>query len=478
MPLSTLPSDPSRPVRPRRPASRPASRPPSRPVRALVALLAMMVALAALLAPVGDARAQATRWTQPELEQLLAPIALYPDALLSQVLMASAYPAEVRLAADWLRRNPTFKDKGDAAVRAVDDQPWDASVRSMVAFPSALELMDSNPDWTQAVGDAFIAQRADTMTAVQALRTRAQLAGNLQSNERWTVSQEDRTIVINNPAPQVVYVPSYNPTVVYGPWPYPTYPPMYLPPPPGYYVGTAFASGIAFGVGIAVTNAIWGGFNWGGNDVNINVNNFNNIHVNNKQNYVRTGNSWEFDRTHRRDVPMNDPKSRDRVQKNATAQRDRDDFAGFDRDRAQRPATADAARPDRPDGRPSTGRPDGRPDARPATTPATTRPGTRPSPDQGAFEGLDRPDRERPSIDRGEAALGRPAPGRPAVPSTRPVPTPNVPAKPAPTSRPAPAPRPEPSARPAPRPQPGARPAPSSRPMPAGRPAHGGGRGR
>jgi hypothetical protein len=457
------------------PSARTASRRPRAPAPGagawLRALLACVALLAVLAAPAGDARAQSSRYTQPELEQLLAPIALYPDALLAQVLMASAYPAEVRLAADWLRRNPTFKDKGDAAVRAVDDQPWDPSVRSLVAFPSVLELMDANPDWTQQVGDAFIEQRTETMSAVQALRTRAQLAGNLQSNERWTVSQEDRTIVINNPAPQVVYVPSYNPTVVYGTWPYPVYPPVYLPPPPGYYVGTALASGIAFGVGIAVTNAIWGGFNWGRNDVNINVNHFNNIHVNNTQNYLRAGNSWQFDRTHRRDVPIGDRASRDRVQKQAVSHRDRNDYAGFDRDRPQRPGQPDPARPARPDGRPAIDRPEGRPAVdRPAQRPAVPdrRPAPRPA-DDGAFEGLDRPDRERPSIDRGQAALSRPSTGGP---SARPSPRPARPAPgPGPAARPAPAPRPASSARPAPRPQPAARPMPAARPAAAPRPA-------
>ncbi|RPH44256.1 MAG: DUF3300 domain-containing protein [Burkholderiales bacterium] len=410
-------------------------------LRRIAAFAVVCFALAGLAAPAGDLRAQ-TRYTQPELEQLLAPIALYPDSVLAQVLMASAYPAEIGLAADWLRRNPTFKDKGDAAVRAVDNQPWDPSVRSLVAFPQVLDLLDANPDWTQQVGDAFIDQRPDVMSAVQALRLKAQLAGNLQSNDKLTVVSEDRTILIQTPSPQVVYVPSYNPTVVYGAWPYPTYPPIYLPPPPGYYVGTALASGIAFGVGIAVTNAIWGGFNWGGNDVNINVNNFNSIHVNNKQNYLRTGNTWEYDASHRRDVPRNDRASRDRVQKSAVAARDRNDLVAQERDRQQ------ASTRDRPGAaqRPgSAGRPDPQ---RPAPRPAV--------PDRGAFEGLERPGQDRPAIDRSQAA--RPQPG------ARPVPSP--------AARPAPRPTAPTAARPAPRPAPAARPAPA--PRPAARPAGGG----
>lgn len=427
----------------------------SRP-RATGWCVAILLGLMLVLLPGHEAKAQSTNFTQPELEQLLAPIALYPDDVLAQVLMASAYPAEVAQAADWLRRNPTFKDKGDAAVRAVDNQPWDPAVRSMVALPQVLEMMDANPDWTTQVGDAFITQRAETMSAVQALRLKAQLAGSLQSNERLTYSTQDRTILIQNPNPQVVYVPTYNPTVVYGPWPYVAYPPVYLPPPPGYYVGAALATGIAFGVGIAVTNAIWGGFDWGRNDVNININNFNNVHINNKQTYVRGNGKWDYDPSHRRDVPVSSRESRERVQKAAIDTRDRGDYAGFDRDRPSpaRPGGGDA-------------RPGSRPDPqRPAGGGATARPATRPAvPDRGAFEGIDQPGRERPSIDRGQATATRPSP------SARPAPS-----RPEPSARPAPVPRPSPSARPAPRPAPAARPAPRPAPAarPAGRPAPGG----
>jgi hypothetical protein len=427
-----------------------------------MALATLCAALVGLSAPAADAQAQ-TRYTPPELEQLLAPIALYPDSVLAQVLMASAYPAEVQLAAEWLRRNPTFKDKGDAAVRAADDQPWDPSVRSLVAFPQVLDTLDANPDWTAQIGDAFIDQRPEVMAAVQALRVKAQLAGNLQSNDRLTVSSQDRTILIQTPNPQVVYVPSYNPTVVYGVWPYPTYPPVYLPPPPGYYVGSALASGIAFGVGIAVTNAIWGGFNWGGNDVNINVNNFNNVHINNQQNYLRTGNKWEYDASHRRDIPRNDRASRERVQKSAVTARDRNDLIASERDRPvaggrDRPVTGDRDRPvtgDRglPDGqRPDLQRPDSQ---RPAMRQATS--------DRGSFEGMDRPSRDRGAIDRGQAA--RPSP------AARPAPQPAA----RPAQQPAVRPAPQPAARPAPRPavQPAVRPA----PRPAARPVGGGGGG-
>jgi hypothetical protein len=427
------------------------------------ALASVLCALLTALTPAAPARAQPAAYTQAELEQALAPIALYPDALLAQVLIAASYPTEVWLAADWVQRNPQFKDQGDAAVRAVDNEQWDASVKSLVAFPQVLEMLDTHRDWTQQVGDAFVTQRAATMSAVQSLRVQADLAGNLQSTSQVTVVKEQNTIVIQPANPQVVYVPSYSPAFVYGTWPYPAYPPYYLPPPPGYYVGSAIATGIAFGIGLSITNAIWGGFDWRRNDVNININHFNNIHVNHRQNYPRDSNRWEHDRSHRGNVPYNDPVARERVQKTALGTHDRADHKGFER----------------PSG--------GRPDARPAPAAALsdrdrTRPGvpaTRPAvPDRGAFEGIDRPLGERPQIDRGQALANRPAPVRPTAETTRPAPTPAgrpaarpaaVPSRPTPPpARPAP-PTARPAARPAPRP---AAPRPAA-PRPAARPAAG-----
>lgn len=440
---------------------------PARGMRA--ALAGLVLAALMLLAsawPSGGARAQQAPapYTPQELEQMLAPVALYPDALLAQTLMACSYPAEVTMAADWLRRNPQWKDKGDDAVRAVDGQPWDASVRSLVAFPQVLEMLDAHPDWTLQVGTAFVTQQSDTMSAVQSLRVQAQLAGNLESNQQVKVVKQTQTIVIQPVNPQVIYVPTYDPTYVFNAWPYPAFPPYYLPPPPGYYVGSALAAGIAFGTGIAITNAIWGGFDWGRGDVNINVNNFNSIHVSNRENYLRNDGRWQHDKTHRRDVPLDDRASRERLKRTASNNRDRADFAGHDRD-PQRPA---GSRPavDRPAARPATpdrpapgarpGVPDG-PSARPAVDrPAPQRPATRPAvPDRGAFEGIDRPTRDRPT------AATRPAPS----PAARPAPAP----RPSPAARPAP--RPAPAARPAPRPAPSARPAPRPAARPAARPA-------
>ncbi|HTJ94084.1 MAG TPA: DUF3300 domain-containing protein [Pararobbsia sp.] len=233
-----------------------------------------------------------------QIDALTAPIALYPDALLAQVLMATTFPNDLMSAAAWSKQNP--KLQGDDAVRAVSATAWDPSVQSLVAFPQVLATMSQKPDWVQNIGQAFLAQPNDVMDSVQRLRNAAYKAGNLQTSQQQKVvvqpaatASAPQTIVIEQPSPQVVYVPSYNPTTVYGTWPYPSYPPVYMPPPPGYYVGTALMTGLAFGTGIAITNALWGGCDWGHNDVNVNVNRYNNINVNHRIDANRSTSSWD-----------------------------------------------------------------------------------------------------------------------------------------------------------------------------------------
>jgi hypothetical protein len=269
---------------------------------------------------------------------LLAPIALYPDSLLSQVLMASTYPADVAEAAQWSKAN---KDQqGDAAVKMIQDKPWDPSVQSLVAFPQILQVMGDQPDWVQKLGDAFLASSKDVLDAVQRLRTKAQSAGNLTSNEQQKVvveqaPQTQQTVIKIEPAqPETVYVPAYNPTVVYGAWPYPSYPPPYYPPPPYYYPGGALASGLAFGIGVAAVGSIWGGCNWGGGDVDINVNKYNNINSNRQI----SNNKFEHNSANRRGVPYADKASRDKfASKSVGNQSARNDYRGRDTGRdAQR----------------------------------------------------------------------------------------------------------------------------------------------
>ncbi len=235
------------------------------------------------------------------LDQLLAPIALYPDALLAQILMAATYPLEVVEAARWVQAYPYVT--GPQLEAAMQQQPWDPSVKSLTAFPQVLAMMNGKLDWTQKLGDAFLAQPQDVMATVQLLRAKAQAAGYLQSTPQQAVVVEPQGIQIEPANPQVVYVPIYDPTVVYGPWWYPAYPPYYWYPP-GYVVG---APGLSFGLGVAVGAALWGGFDWGHHSVHINGTNFNTFNRT-----TITNPTWRHDADHRRGVPYYDPGVRQR----------------------------------------------------------------------------------------------------------------------------------------------------------------------
>jgi hypothetical protein len=185
-----------------------------------------------------------------ELEQILAPIALYPDSLLTQIMMASTYPLEIVQADRWAKQNKDMK--GDALAKALEAQPWDPSVKSLVNFPQVLAMMSEKLDWTQKVGDAFLAQQKDVLGTIQNLRKKAQASGNLKTTKEQVVKVEQQVIIIEPASPQVIYVPAYNPTVVYGAWAYPAYPP-YPVYPPGYVATAAFS----FAAGAAV-GAAWG----------------------------------------------------------------------------------------------------------------------------------------------------------------------------------------------------------------------------
>lgn len=192
---------------------------------------------------------------QEELDQILAPIALYPDELVSQILMASTYPLEVVEADRFAQRNKNLK--GDALTKSLESQSWDPSVKSLVNFSQVLTMMSEKLDWTQKLGDAFLAQQEDVMASIQQLRFKAQGSGNLKTTKEQKVIVQEKVIVIEPATPQVIYVPTYNPTVVYGAWPYPAYPPYYYYPP-GYVASSLFwfAGGVALG-------AAWG-YAWGG----------------------------------------------------------------------------------------------------------------------------------------------------------------------------------------------------------------------
>lgn len=265
-----------------------------------------------------QSQAGAPTLSQAVLEQMLAPIALYPDDLLTQILVASTYPLEVVMANRWLDQPANKGLKGDALTKALAAQDWDPSVKSLVPFPGVLKTMSEQLDWTQRLGDAFLAQQADIFAAVQALRGRAQSAGKLQNTPQQTVSQQGSAIIIQPAQPEIVYVPAYNPTVVYGAWPYPAYPPAYYPPPTGYYAASALTAGLAFGVGIAVTSALWGWGrpNWSNGSVNVNVNRFNSINVNRVNNRAVTSNTWQHNASHRRGVGYSNPQVRQQYRPN------------------------------------------------------------------------------------------------------------------------------------------------------------------
>jgi hypothetical protein len=243
--------------------------------------------------------------TAAQLQSLVAPIALYPDPLLTQVLVASTYPLDAMEAEQWLAENSSLT--GDALSQAAMKQPWDPSVQALTAFPTVLKQLASNVSWTTNLGNAFLAQKDDLMAAVQTLRQQAQAAGKLQSNSQQTVTTQTtdakQYIVIQPATTQVVYVPTYNPAVVWGP-PVIPYPPVWYPPPAygaGFAVG--FAAGVSFG---GWFGGGWGwGCGWGGHTTIIVNNNNTYIHNHNTtNNYNRSGHSeWQHDQGQRGNVP-------------------------------------------------------------------------------------------------------------------------------------------------------------------------------
>jgi hypothetical protein len=288
--------------------------------------------------------AESKTFKNEELDQMLAPIALYPDSLLSQVLMASTYPADVAEAAKWSKANP--KQQGDAAVKAVESKSWDPSVKSLAAFPQILAMMGEKPDQVQRIGDAFLAQPKDVMDSVQRLRAAAQKTGNLKTTEQQKVStttDNGQQVIIIEPAqPQTVYVPVYQPTVVYGTWWYPYYPPYYWPPPAYYYPGGVFVAGVVWGAAIGgIHHGLWGGCNWGHGSVNINISHYNNINVNNKLDVNKKNLDWNHKAANRKGVPYRDQASRDKFGKQVAGADQRQEFRGKD---MQRDASRERAR--------------------------------------------------------------------------------------------------------------------------------------
>jgi hypothetical protein len=344
--------------------------------------------------------------TAEQLDQLVAPIALYPDPLVAQIMMAATYPLEVVEADRWLNIPANTALKRDTLTAALQQQPWDPSVKSIVSFPQLLHMMDRNLEWTEQLGDAFLAQQADIMDAVQRLRQRAETAGSLASTPQQTISTQDQEITIEPASPDIVYIPAYNPWCVYGPWPYVAYTPFDFGTWPGYCVPADAI--LAFDVGIypPLDFWAWGSFDWRRHHIRIDHDRFQRFH----SRHEPPGGIWQHDPIHRHGVPYRDPATAARFLGPAAAVRR--DFRGF--------APAPAAVPKTTAVAPSVRRAPaavGRPSVAPAAP-------LRPAPP--AFESFG-----HGAQIRGEAARGF---------SSRMAPAPSISAAPAPSFHAAPAP--------------------------------------
>jgi hypothetical protein len=275
-------------------------------------------AAAGTAAPAAAAPAAAA-FSETDLEQIVAPIALYPDSLMLQIMMAATYPLEVVQASRWLSANPDLT--GDKLDEGLKGQDWDPSVKSICNFREVVKRLNDNLDWTKDLGDAFLAQENDVMAAVQRMRAKANEAGTLKTTEQQTVIIKEKVIIIEPAKPEVVYVPTYYPTVVYGSaWVYPwAYPAVYAPPPPGYGAMT-FAAGVVAGAALYSACDWHNDYHHGGsynNNVKINVDVHDNYvnktnNVNNAGKYKKSGtgsSNWNHDPSHRGGVNYRSPQT-------------------------------------------------------------------------------------------------------------------------------------------------------------------------
>jgi len=303
------------------------------PGRLRCLLIGVFAAWMISIAPVGAQPDTPPGYSQDELDQLLAPIALYPDQLLTQILIAATYPLEVVEAARFVQQNPSLQ--GDALDDAVTAKNWDPSVQSLAAYAQVLAMMNDNLEWTQRLGDAFLADQPQVMDTVQSLRQRALDAGNLQSTPQLSVMTEGDDIVIDSAQPDVVYVPVYNPTLIYGPWWAPAYPPWFWCPPPmyGYPFCPVSAVGIVFGAPWAIWYNHWGWAHphWHGHRIAINGSN-NRFWGQARESHVASDGSWQHAPAHRRGVAYPTAQTRDRFSTvNSDAVHSRQDYRGYDR---------------------------------------------------------------------------------------------------------------------------------------------------
>jgi hypothetical protein len=260
-------------------------------------------------------------FTQQDLDAMLAPIALYPDSLLAQILMAATYPLEVADAARWSASIPGVAPQ--EAVRSVAQRGWDPSVQSLMAFPQVLQMMGNYPEWTQRLGNAFLSQQPQVWATVQALRQRAYAAGYLRSNEQLRVLQNGTLLVLEPASPEVIYVPYYDPLVVYGRWWWPGYAPMRWNPWPGYSARPGWGGGLYVGSGINVgLNFFFGQVNW--NTVHATVQSH--PEWNNRRS--QPGQDWRHEPEHRHDAPYTSPPARPQPVPRPVSPEKRPEFRG------------------------------------------------------------------------------------------------------------------------------------------------------
>jgi Protein of unknown function (DUF3300) len=258
-------------------------------------------------------------FTVEQLDQMLAPIALFPDPLLAQILMAATYPLEVVEADRWIHDPQHAELEGDRLAAVLQQEPWDPSVKSLVPFPQILKMMDLDLEWTERLGEAFLADQAGVMDSIQRLRKQAKAAGNLSSTLQQTVivEGEGQAIAIEPLNPERVDVPSYNPSDVYGAWPYPTYPPISFP---------GFLSGGNIIVAVIAPLCRWNHWDWVHHRIDIDRDRF---AVLNRDRQPIGGVTWEHDPLHRQGVPYRDPTVRDRFAGINGTQETRRAFRGY-----------------------------------------------------------------------------------------------------------------------------------------------------
>jgi len=290
-----------------------------------VGVLVGAVLLALVSTAPGHAQTQAApdapgagAYSAEQLDQMVAPIALYPDDLLGQILMAATYPLEVVQADRWLQDPANASLRGDQLVQGLQPMPWDASVKSLVAYPQILSMLDSNLDWMEQLGEAFLSQQADVMDSVQRLRSRAQAAGTLTPTPQQTVQNNDQAIEITPADSGTVYVPVYSPQVVYGAWPYPDYPPYDF-----YVPGYALGSYIAF----PIVAPYWGWDHWRWRHHEIDIDDgAATSHF--RPSPVRPA-PWRHNPGHRGGVPYRDPTVRSRFERGGDVHSAQGDFRGY-----------------------------------------------------------------------------------------------------------------------------------------------------